>query len=187
MSAATTTIVPAMRSSARSAATSSSQDISGCSIRTPTSRIAQSSGFELGQFNFADWRSINADFLVKGSVNASGGGVKLTAYLYDVAQQRRMMGKNYSGDAGDVPRMARRFADAILEAATGTKGPFDSKLAFVSTGGGRFKEVLYPVYRRPGFDQVDQQSDHQPVPEFRPKHQPSAVPLVQDAWSRRFI
>jgi TolB protein len=102
----------------------------------------QSSGFELGQFNFADWRSINADFLVKGSVNASGGGVKLTAYLYDVAQQRRMMGKNYTGDAGDVPRMARRFADAILEAATGTKGPFDSKLAFVSTGGGRFKEVF---------------------------------------------
>jgi TolB protein len=101
----------------------------------------QTSGFELGQFNFADWRSINADFLVKGSVNVSGGGVKLTAYLYDVAQQRRMMGKNYSGDAGDVPRMARRFADAILEAATGQKGPFDSKLALVSTGGGRSKEV----------------------------------------------
>jgi len=101
----------------------------------------QSSGFELGQFNFADWRSINADFVVKGSVGASGQGVKLTAYLYDVASQRRMMGKNYSGDAADVPRMARRFADAILEAATGQRGPFDSKLAFISTQGGRFKEV----------------------------------------------
>ena len=101
----------------------------------------QTSGFELGQFNFADWRSINTDFLVKGSVNGSGGGLKLTAYLYDVAQQRRMMGKNYSGDPADVPRMARRFADAILEAISGQKGPFDSKLAFVSTGGGRFKEV----------------------------------------------
>jgi TolB protein len=101
----------------------------------------QTSGFELGQFNFADWRSINADFVVKGSTNVGGDGVKVTAYLYDVAQQRRMMGKNYSGDAGDVPRMARRFADAILEAATGQKGPFDSKLAFVSTQGGRFKEI----------------------------------------------
>src|SRR5271156_2194482 len=101
----------------------------------------QTSGFELGQFNFADWRSINADFLVKGSVSASGNVVKLTAYLYDVAQQRRMMGKSYPGDAGDVPRMARRFADAVLEASTGEKGPFDSKLAFVSTRGGRFKEI----------------------------------------------
>ena len=52
-----------------------------------------------------------------------------------------MMGKNFTGYAADVPRMARRFADAILEAATGQKGPFDSKLAFVSTGGGRFKEI----------------------------------------------
>jgi TolB protein len=102
----------------------------------------QSSGFELGQFNFADWRSINDDFLVKGSVSGSGNAVKVTAYFYDVASQRRMMGKNFSGDAGDVPRMARRFADAILETYTrGQKGPFDSKLAFVSTRGGRAKEV----------------------------------------------
>src|SRR5262249_53275078 len=32
---------------------------------------AQESGFALGQFNFADWSSINAEFLVKGSVTAT--------------------------------------------------------------------------------------------------------------------
>jgi TolB protein len=37
--------------------------------------------------------------------------------------------------------MARRFADAVLEAITGKRGPFDTKLAFVSTRGSRFKEV----------------------------------------------
>lgn len=31
----------------------------------------QESGYTLGQFNFADWSSINAQFLVKGSVSAS--------------------------------------------------------------------------------------------------------------------
>ena len=102
----------------------------------------QSSGFELGQFNFADWRSINSDFVVKGSVAVDGSGMKLTAYLYDVAGQRRMMGKNYTGQPTDAARMARRFADSILEAATGQKGPFDTKLAFVSRGGGRFKEIF---------------------------------------------
>jgi TolB protein len=132
----------------------------------------QSSGFELGQFNFADWRSINADFVVKGSVSAGGAGVKLTAFLYDVAQQRRMMGKNYSGDAGDVARMARRFADAILEAATGQRGPFDSKLALVSTRGGRFKEIytqsidgqdLFQLTRNPTinlFPSFDRSANH---------------------------
>ncbi len=101
----------------------------------------QQSGYDIGQFNFADWRSINADFLVKGAVTANGPSVKLTAMLFDVAQQRRMMGKNFTGSAADVPRMARRFADAILDAATGQPGPFDTRLAFVSTGGGRFKEI----------------------------------------------
>ena len=102
---------------------------------------AQQSGYELGQFNFADWTSINTDFLVKGAVSVNGAKVQLTVYLYDVAQQRRKMGKNFTGAADEVPRMARRFADAALEAMTGQRGPFDSKLAFVSTGTGRFKEV----------------------------------------------
>src|SRR6202158_3097016 len=41
----------------------------------------QSSAFELGQLNFEDWRSISADFLIKGSVAADASGIKLTAYL----------------------------------------------------------------------------------------------------------
>src|SRR5262249_35475073 len=65
----------------------------------------QQSGYELGQFNFGDWRSINTDFLIKGAVTVNGSNVQLTAFLFDVAQQRRMMGKNYTGEVGDVPRM----------------------------------------------------------------------------------
>jgi TolB protein len=101
----------------------------------------EQSGYQLGQFNFADWRSINADFLVKGAVTVSGSQVQLTALLFDVAQQRRMMGKSFTGGPNEVARMARRFADAVLKATTNIPGPFDSKLAFVSTRGGRFKEI----------------------------------------------
>jgi TolB protein len=101
----------------------------------------QKSGYELGQFNFDDWKSIRAEFLVKGAVKVSGGKVQLTARLFDVYGQRSIMGKTFGGDAPEVPRMARRFADAILKAVTGIQGPFDSKLAFVSTRSGRFKEV----------------------------------------------
>lgn len=102
---------------------------------------AQDSGFELGKFNFADWSSINADFLVKGAVTVSGGQVSLEALLFDVAQQRRMFGTRFTGGPNDVAEMARRFADSVLKAVTGTRGPFDTRIGFVSTGGGRFKEV----------------------------------------------
>jgi TolB protein len=102
----------------------------------------QKSGYDVGQFNFADWSSINAAFLVKGVVKNSGNQVQLTAMLFDVYQQRRVMGKSFTGSTNEVPRMARRFADAVLKAVTGTQGPFDCKLAYVSTRAGRFKEIF---------------------------------------------
>jgi TolB protein len=112
-------------------------------IIDPSSYIedAQNSGFDIGQFNFSDWTSLGADYLVKGSVTRDGDKIAIEALLFDVPQQRRMMGKKFTGDPHDVGEMARRFADAILLAATGKRGPFDTKLAFVSTRGGRFKEI----------------------------------------------
>jgi len=101
----------------------------------------QTSGYDIGQFNFGDWRSINAEFLVKGSVTRQAGKITLEALLFDVGEQRRMMGKRFTGEPNEVSEMARRFADAVLEAVTGKRGPFDTKLAFVSTRGGRFKEI----------------------------------------------
>jgi TolB protein len=101
----------------------------------------QDSGYALGQFNFADWSSINADFLVKGSVSASDQQVTVQAFLYDVPGQRQLMGKQFSGSGEDVARMANRLADAILQQVTGQRGPFDSRIAMVSTRGGRFKQI----------------------------------------------
>jgi TolB protein len=102
---------------------------------------AQDSGYSLGQFNFADWSSINAEFLVKGSVSSDDQQVTLQAFLFDVAGQRQLLGKQFSGSGADVGRMANRFADAVLKSVTGTQGPFDSKIAMVSTRGRRFKEI----------------------------------------------
>jgi TolB protein len=119
-------------------------DLSGFfSIIPPKSYIEdpQNSGYDLGKFNFADWSPLNAEFLVKGAVTVSGGQVSLEAMLFDVAQQRRMFGTRFNGGPGDVAQMARRFADSALKAVTGIKGPFDTRIAFVSTRGGRFKEV----------------------------------------------
>lgn len=101
----------------------------------------QNSGYDIGQFNFADWSSLNAEFLVKGAAKRQGNKVSVEALLFSVGEQRRMMGKKFSGEPHDVSEMARRFADAVMLSVTGKRGPFDTKLAFVSTRGGRFKEV----------------------------------------------
>jgi TolB protein len=101
----------------------------------------QNSGYQFGKFNFADWSSINTEFLVKGAVTINGESATLEAFLYDVPRQRQLTGKRYTGQISEVPRMARRFADEIMLATTGTRGPFDSTIACTSTRGGRFKEI----------------------------------------------
>jgi TolB protein len=101
----------------------------------------QNSGYDVGQINFGDWSSINADFLVKGAISSKGSQIELAAMLFDVSTQQRMMGKRFVGVPGDVREIARRFADAVMKGVTGVRGPFDTRLAFVSTRGGRFKEV----------------------------------------------
>ena len=94
------------------------------------------------QINFANWTTIGAKALIKGSVTQSGGSFVIEARLYDVAQRSQVGGERYTGSADIVPRMGRRFADKIMELLTGERGPWDSKVAFASRRGGRAKEIF---------------------------------------------
>ena len=145
------------------------------SIISPKSYIEdpQKSGYDLGKFNFADWSSLNADFLVKGAVTVNGGQVSVEALMFDVAQQRRMFGTRFSGGPGDVEQMARRFADSVLKAVTGIQGPFDTRIAFVSTRGGRFKEIYLAAPDGGGLFRVTDNPTINLFPKFA--HSPASV------------
>lgn len=101
----------------------------------------QRSGIDAESIRFADWSVIGALALVKGSISIDGEQVRIEARLFDVFQRRLLFGRNYHGNRTNVRRMALRFADEIMAQLTGERGPFDSRIAFVSTRGGRFKEV----------------------------------------------
>lgn len=93
--------------------------------------------------DFVGWAAIGAQEVVKGTVTVSGDTVTVEARLLDVAERRDVaqVSRRFSGGRGDVPRMAHRMADGILEVLTGERGPFDSKITLTSTRGGPLKEV----------------------------------------------
>ncbi len=119
-------------------------------ILDPKAYIEGPTPIEPAEINFANWATIGAKALTKGTVNATGGGIEVEARIFDVAQRIQIGGARYSGNANDLPRIARRFADRVMEYVTGEVGPFDSKIAFISRRGGRFKDVL--VMSVDGFD-----------------------------------
>jgi len=104
---------------------------------------AQTSGLTAGEIDFVGWAAIGAQAVVKGGITVTGDSVSIEFRLFDVPGRSEVaqVGKRYSGARADLPRMAHKAADGILEFLTGERGPFDSMIALVSTGGARLKDV----------------------------------------------
>ncbi|MFN2426270.1 MAG: Tol-Pal system beta propeller repeat protein TolB [Candidatus Binatia bacterium] len=91
--------------------------------------------------NFLNWQTIGAHYLLLGRYERIGNELMVEVAVFDVPGQRMLGGKRFRGPQAEVARMAHRTADAILEFTTGTLGPFDSRIAFVSNRGGYAKEI----------------------------------------------
>jgi TolB protein len=103
----------------------------------------ETSGTTAERINFDNWSVIGALALVKGSVQVVGDEVTVEARLFDVYQRRQLVGRRYTrATPAQIRRIANRFADEILLQFTGERGPFDSRIGFVSTRGGRFKNIF---------------------------------------------
>lgn len=93
-------------------------------------------------FAYSDWSVIGAEGLVRGIVSAaSQGTIRVQMFLHDVQKQRVVLGKEYTGDESQVPRMAHKFANEIMKFFTGQSGIFGSQISF-SSRVGRFKELF---------------------------------------------
>ena len=100
-----------------------------------------SSGYTAEDINFDNWSVIGALALVKGAYTMEGDKLTLEVRLFDVYQRKQLTGRRYHGSVDEVRRMAHRFADEVMAQFTGERGPFDSRIAFVSTRDSRFKEL----------------------------------------------
>jgi TolB protein len=101
----------------------------------------QNSGITLGSFDFKDWSAIGAEGLVKGGFSVQGDEVTVELRLFDVYQNKERIGKRYTGRVKDYRRIAHKFVDEIINQFTGVPGIFNTRLTYVSTSGGRFKEI----------------------------------------------
>lgn len=94
-------------------------------------------------FKFESWKAIKAEFLIRGGFSVAGDSVTLEIYAYHVPKGDLVMGKKYKGTVGSIRRMAHIFANDLLEALTGQKGMFLSRVAVSSDrAGGGGKEIF---------------------------------------------
>jgi TolB protein len=96
----------------------------------------QQGGITLETINFKNWSTIGAESLVKGGFSVQGDDLTVELRLFDVYQSKQLTGKKYTGKVRDFRRIAHKFADEIINQFTGTPGPFNSRIAYVSKAGG---------------------------------------------------
>ncbi len=88
------------------------------------------------QPRFADWRAINAQALVSGTVELqSDGRLRVEFRLWDVFAEQQMVGLAYFTPPNNWRRISHIVSDAIYKRITGEEGYFDTRIVYVSESG----------------------------------------------------
>ena len=120
------------------------QDLEGSGLFRPIDGgafIARVSNFD-SPVTYADWRAINAQALVTGSISQTGRRIDVRFRLYDVfAGEPLGDGLQFGGDQDSWRRIAHKVSDAVYSRITGEDGYFDSRVVFVSQTGPKDRRV----------------------------------------------
>ncbi|MGZ3655521.1 MAG: Tol-Pal system beta propeller repeat protein TolB [Bdellovibrionota bacterium] len=102
-------------------------------------------GVTPGTFKMNDWSSIGAELVIKGKGSVDGNNITLEIFVYAAQSGKQLLAKRYKANEESIRKMAHTVSNDVMFALTGKKGPFTSKIAFVSDKTGR-KEIYVMDY-----------------------------------------
>ena len=92
-------------------------------------------------FKFLTWKTLDAEFLIRATYLITDNEMTVESFLYNVAQEKLVVGKRYKGNLKQAVQIGHTFANDILETLTGRKGFYLSKFIATTDKTG-YKEVV---------------------------------------------
>jgi TolB protein len=91
-----------------------------------------------------EWMPAGAEVLLAGeaSLTPEGLSIRLKFHLYDLVEQKHLVGKQYEGHLQALRLMVHRMADEVIQQITGEKGVNTTKIAYTALQAGEGKEVF---------------------------------------------
>lgn len=80
---------------------------------------------------FADWKGINSDALLTGTVTNEGGQLRIEFRLFDVQTEQQLAGKRYTVDPRFWRHIAHRISDDMYKELTGEDGYFATRIVHI--------------------------------------------------------
>jgi TolB protein len=84
------------------------------------------------EIDFETWRALGMDYLVVGRVSATGGEYFVKFQLADVLQGSRLIDLSFKVRGDQLRRLAHQISDLVYEKITGERGPFSTRIAYVT-------------------------------------------------------
>jgi TolB protein len=85
---------------------------------------------------FDDWRRLNNDYMLIGSLQADGADhFTITYELYNVLTKQRLLGYQISSNRAGLRSASHQVADMVFEKILGIRGAFSTRIAYISVLG----------------------------------------------------
>lgn len=124
-------------------------------LEDPAKTTIRPKPIDANGFTFDSWRQIGAEFLIRASYSIAGDTLTLETYTYHVPKGQLVLGKRYRGGKDALRRIAHTFGNDLLQALTGTRGMFLSRITYGSDrGGGGFKEIYVSDWDGANIDRI---------------------------------
>jgi len=89
-----------------------------------------------------EWTAGGGEILLAGEVSAHSDplDISVTFHLFDLVEEKHLVGKQYEGSVQLIRHMAHRIADEVVLQVTGERGVHTTKVAYV-VAQGQSKEI----------------------------------------------
>ena len=99
----------------------------------------------LETINPESWRTLGAQYVVRGRVSFDGSSAVLEGFVFNIATAKLTLQRKYSIRRNESEKLAHMFGDDIVEIVTGMKGLFSTKIAFAYTPPGKSRKEIWVI------------------------------------------
>jgi TolB protein len=142
------------------------------------------------EVNFKDWRLLGSDHIVIGKVQATSRDEYLVqVQLVDVLREKQLAGFSYPVHRSSMRTLAHQISDVIYEKLTGEKGAFNTRIAYITSSGGKKPTYNLYVADSDGYNAQSIMNSKDPVmsPSWSPDGQHLAYVSFENRRSQIFI
>jgi len=116
------------------------------------------------QVQYARWRSVGQDYLVVGRVlEKSPGLYNIEFQLLDVLKQKQLLGRSMPAKKRNLRSRAHQISDYIYQQITGTRGAFNTRIAFVRAQKDAARKYVLQVADTDGFNAQNVLESDEPI------------------------